>query len=82
MSVKEHEELQWEASKLMEKRYVRESGSPCAILALFVSKKDGIFGVCALTVVLSIGSGLNIVFLFFTSMTYLINCIMLISFHR
>ena len=43
----EIKEPQRQVNELMEKRYVRESMSPCAILVLLVHKKDGMWRMCA-----------------------------------
>ncbi|PKI52596.1 hypothetical protein CRG98_027024 [Punica granatum] len=42
----ETKELQWQVNELLEKGYVRESMSPCSILALLVPKKDGLMRIC------------------------------------
>ncbi|PKI54081.1 hypothetical protein CRG98_025524, partial [Punica granatum] len=42
----ETKELQRQVSELLEKGYVRESMSPCAVLAIFVPKKDVTWRMC------------------------------------
>ena len=49
MNAKEHEELQWQVEELIAKGLVRESMSPCVVLALLVPKRMA-HGICVLTV--------------------------------
>ena len=45
-NLEETKEIQKQVSELMEKGYVRESMSPCAMLVLLVPKKDGTWRMC------------------------------------
>lgn len=45
-NLEEEKELQRQVCEIITRGYIRESMSPCSVLALLVSKKDGSMSIC------------------------------------